>query len=539
MIDDLESFAEEPLNSRRRGLSLIWVIPLTALLIGAWIAWLNWSKRGPEIQIIFQDVEGLEEGKSKVRFRSLDIGKVTSLTLTEDHQQVVATAEMKKDTERFLSQGTRFWVVKPRMELGNVSGLQTLISGSYIEMDIGNQEPDGQREFVGLEKPPSVSIDTPGRRFSLYALKRGSVAIGSPIFFRNIKAGIITDVKLVQERQWVSFDAFIHAPFDKMVTKNTVFWEASGINVQLGPSGVEVNLESIEAMVRGGVAFDLPKGVGAGEAVEEHFLYHLYPNQAKADRQRSYESTRHTLYFTDSVRGLAVGAPVEFNGIRMGEVLSIGAEYDTETLVIRIPVVIEIERGILRPAGAKPEHPKGAQEVLATLIKNGLRATLKSENLLTGAQFIDLVVLPGAEPPKDLEWAAAHGVIPTVPSGLNLLQQRIDTLFARLDALPIEKIGHKMDSALGELHQALIKLNLVLEPFGKKAEPLSVQVENALKRTSGAMRSVDQAVAPNSQLQTQLLQTLNDFSSASTAIRDLARYLERNPQSLLLGKPSR
>jgi paraquat-inducible protein B len=293
-------------------------------------------------------------------------------------------------------------------------------------------------------------------------------------------------------------------------------------------------------MIMGGIAFGLPKGVDPGEKVEEHFLYYLYPTQTKADRQRSYESTRYTLYFSDSVRGLAVGAPVEFSGIRIGEVLSIDAEYDTETLDIRIPVVIEIERGIFRPVGGSSTQSKDDAAVLAKLIENGLRATLKSENLLTGAQFVDLVIMPNAKEQKDVKgMIPKNAVIPTVPSGLNLLQQRIDTVFARLDALPIEQIGNKLDKSLEELQQALVKLNAVLEPFGKKAEPISVQVENALKRTSGAMRSMDKAVAPNSQLQTQLLQTLNDFSGASRAIRDLARYLERNPQSLLLGKPGR
>jgi paraquat-inducible protein B len=539
-MDEIEQHSLEPRDTRQRGLSLIWLVPLMALVIGIWIAWKDWSEQGATIHISFQDVKGLEEGKSKIRYRSLDIGLITAMELAEDQRQVMVTAELKKGADRYLSRGTRFWVVRPRLGLNTVSGLETLLSGGYVEMDMIPGEADGQRDFVGLETPPAVAINQPGRRFTLFADKRGSVSIGSPLFYRNISTGIVTDVKLEHASQQVIFEVFVRAPYDQLVTNNTVFWNAGGLNMSLGADGIEVAMESLESLITGGVAFGLPKGVAAGEGVSAGQRFMLHGSERQASKQRNYESTRYVLYFNDSVRGLSVGAPVEFSGIRLGEVLSIDAEYDTTTLDFRIPVTIEIERGRFQPKGEGKAIEKVDAAVISTLIDKGLRATLKSSSLLTGSQFVDLVFLPDAEKiATSGDDKTPYAVIPTVSSGLNLLQQRITSVVARIDKLPIESIGENLDKSMGELNQALKHLNSVLEPFGKRAEPISSLVERTLKRTSQAMSSADRSLRPNSQLQGQLLKTLDDFSGASKAIRDLARFLERNPQSILLGKPGR
>ncbi|QFY90709.1 MCE family protein [Magnetovirga frankeli] len=536
-MNDLHELAASPLQTKQRGPSLIWLVPLLALLIGAWIAWQDWSQRGPEIEILFQDVKGLEEGKSKIRYRSLEVGLITALELTDDLRQVRVRAQLKKGAERYLSSDSRFWVVRPRVALGQVSGLETLLSGSFIEMDAGNGQADDQRAFVGLEQPPAVSIHEPGQVFGLYADRRGSVSIGSGVFYRNIQVGLVKDLSLRPEKQRVEFEIFLRQPFDRLVTENTVFWNAGGFNLSLGAEGVELAIESLESLVSGGIAFGLPKGVEAGAPVADGALFELYASETLAARQRNRESTRYVLYFTDSVRGLAVGAPVEFSGIRLGEVLSIGAEYDSDSLEIRIPVTIEIERGRFRPTGGNPEQSADERLVLQALVERGLRASLKSGNLLTGSQFVDLVFMPesdqqaapaGVEPP--------HPVIPTVSTGFNLLQQRITSLVARLDQLPIERIGANLDKSMLELNTSLVSLNAVLKPFGERSAPMAQALERTLERTSKVMASADKTLNPNSQLQTQLLKALEEFSAASKAIRDLSRFIERNPQALLLGK---
>lgn len=515
MSEELDNFTGEPKVAPVKGLSVIWMIPFTALLIGAWIAWLSWYEQGPTITITFQDAEGLKKGKSKIRYRSIDLGTVTDMELSDDRRHVVVTAELEKGADDYLSPNTRFWVVKPQIGLNRISGLQTLLSGSYIAMDIHSSEPggSGKREFAGLETAPEVTVDTPGKRFRLQADKRGSISPGNPVYFRNIKTGIVTDVELDPNTRKVNFQIFINEPYTQLVSKNTVFWDAGGFSAKLGAGGVEVEMESLETLISGGIAFGLPKGARPNALAAENRQYHLHESEALANKQRKIESTKYTLYFSDSVRGLYVGAPVEFDGIRIGEVLSIEAEYDIDNLDIRIPVTIEVNRGILRPQN---NHASLTQEqLLARLIKKGLRASMKTENLLTGGQFIDLTIMDKPAKPKKLAGInPAYPTIPTVSAGFSVLQQRLDALFARINEVPIESIGKNLDSSLAQLSKTL-------------------------KQTNKTLKGIDKTMSPNSQLQAQIMKTMNDFSAASKAIKDLARMIERNPQSLLLGKPSK
>ena len=512
MSEGLEKFTQDPRVAQIKGLSTIWLIPFTALLIGLWIAWLSWYQQGPTITISFQDAEGLHAGKSKIRFRSIDLGTVSEMRLSEDRKRVIVTAELEKGAESYLSPNTRFWVVRPQIGINRISGLQTLLSGSYISMDISSSETDDsdQREFVGLETAPEVTVDTAGKSFRLQAEKRGSVSPGNPIYYRNIETGIVTDVKLDPATRQVNFQIFIREPYAQLVTKNSVFWDAGGFSAKLGAGGVEISMESLESLISGGIAFGLPKGAVAGEAATQDKLFQLHQSETQAQKRRHLESTRYTLYFSDSVRGLTIGAPVEFNGIHIGEVLSIEAEYDTKTPAIRIPVTIEVHSGILRPTG---EAPKDDKALLTKLIKKGLRATMKTGNLLTGSQFVDLTLLADAKEPKTLAGIdPSYPVIPTVSAGFSLLQQRVDAVFARLNEIPLESIGKNLDTSLAEMSKTL-------------------------RATNKTLAGIDKTMSPNSQLQTQILKTMNDFSAASKAIRDLSRMIERNPQSLLLGKP--
>lgn len=506
MTDTLEESSLEPLKMRRHSFSLVWIVPIVAILIGLWVGWLSWSERGFEIEILFKDVSGLEEGKSKVRYRNLDVGTVTKLEFAEDARQVKATIEMKKGASRFLSKDTRFWVVRARLGVGRVSGLETLLSGSYIAMDLQTGEADGQREFTGLEAPPAAFIDEPGSRFNLYAVKRGGVSIGSPVFYRNIEVGTVTDVHFDFSRYWVSIEVFVREPYDKLVTMNTVFWNASGFSANLGTNGVVLNVESVEALLTGGVAFGLPKDADIGERAKSGFLYHLYPNKEQARKQRNKNATRYLLYFDESVRGLSVGSSVEYSGLQIGEVLSIGAEYDPKTLDVRVPVMIEIERKMFR--STNPEVHIDDALVLTALLKKGLRASLASANLLTGGKFIEMAFIPDAPEPKPLTGVKpAFPVIPTVSGGLANIQNRIGSLVTKLDELPIESLGKNMNETLANSAQAMQSLGILL--------------------------------SPQSKLQLTVFKTLNNFGETSKAIRDLSKTIEQNPQSIIWGKPGK
>jgi paraquat-inducible protein B len=535
MTEDLAEHSEEPMTTARKGIALVWLIPLLAALIGAWMVWKDWSDRGPLVHIEFKDVEGLEAGKSKIRYRSLEMGTITAFHLAPDQQSVIVTAELNKEAESFLSKNTRFWVVKPQVGLGRITGLETLLSGSYIGMDFNAGESDDTRDFLGLESQPPVSVDTPGSTYRLFAERQGAVSIGSPVTYRNIQAGFVTAVELDRENRQVAFSIFVHEPYDQLVTSNSVFWNVGGFNLELGSDGLHFDMESLDALVRGGIAFGLPKGVGPKEAASVNQRFYLFDSEKEARKRASRNVKTYMVYFTDPVPGLKVGAPVELYGFEVGEVIHIDLEFNPNTLEFNIPVVIKVDRDAIRLVG---EPVQSEHDIIHALVAKGLRARLKSGSLLTGAQVVELTILPEEElkPLPQIAHASPLPVIPSIPSSLTELEHRVNQLFTRLEKLPIDSIAANLDASLKELKVAVTSLNQVLEPFGKRSEAISSSVDSALKRLDHAMRGVSKTVAPQSATQLQLRQTLADLSASAKAIRDLARFLERNPQSLLLGK---
>jgi paraquat-inducible protein B len=241
---------------------VVWLIPIVSALIGGWIAVKAVLDRGPVVTITFQNAEGLEAGKTKLKYKDVEIGLVKSVSLTPDLKRVVATAELVKEVKAYLVEDTRFWVVRPRISGGTVSGLGTLLSGSYIGVDTGKSNKP-RKDFDGLETPPIVTIDTPGREFTLVSDQMASADNGSPVFFRRLRAGQVTSFALNPDGKGVTLKVFVNEPYDKYVSSNTRFWSASGIDMKLDASGVTVETESLISILLGGIAFETPEDTGA------------------------------------------------------------------------------------------------------------------------------------------------------------------------------------------------------------------------------------------------------------------------------------
>jgi paraquat-inducible protein B len=305
-------------RSRTR-LSIVWIIPIVAALVGAWVALTRVLDEGPNITIVFQSAEGLEAGKTKINYRGVDVGTITSICLSTDHQRVIATAQMAPRTEDFLGEDTGFWVVRPRISGANVTGLGTLISGSYIGMEIGDSKKP-KRDFVALETPPVVTGNAPGRFFSLKTSDLGSLDIGTPLFFRRLQVGQIASYTLDKDGKLFTFKVFVRMPYDQYVTANTRFWQASGIDVSFSASGLSVRTQSLLSILIGGVAFESPAGGSVLPAAEANTLFTLFSGRTEAFRPAARSPQTYRLIFKESVRGLAPGAPVEFHGIPIGEV---------------------------------------------------------------------------------------------------------------------------------------------------------------------------------------------------------------------------
>ena len=384
----------EALIEERSGFSIVWLIPLVAALVGGWLGYKALSEKGPSVIITFKDAAGLEAGKTKVRYKNVEVGQVAEIDVSEDLSHVLVTVDFQKDVAPLLREKTRFWVVRARVAAGQVTGLSTLLSGAYIGMDPA-VEGEKRRHFNGLERPPLVTATERGRHFVLRAQQLNSLEVGAPIYFRQIKVGEVEGYELDSDGQAVSIKIFVHDPFDQFVRQNSRFWNAGGIDVSLSAEGLKVNTQSLVSIMLGGVAFDIPPDASPEAIAEEHQVFKLFANREAAIRKIYTEKEYYLLYFTESARGLTIGAPVELAGIKIGEVQEVALEFDVEQLDFRVRALIVIEPGRLELRG---ESKETEEKQLMHLVGRGLRGQLDVGNLLTGQLLVKLDIHPTAPP---------------------------------------------------------------------------------------------------------------------------------------------
>jgi paraquat-inducible protein B len=487
---------------------LIWAIPIAAVLIGGWLAVRAIRARGPIITISFNNAGGVVAGKTKIRYRDVDVGEVRNISVGPDRATVVITAELKREAGPWMVDDTRFWVVRARVAAAEVSGLETLLSGAYIGVDLGSSKR-ARRHFKGLEQVPVVSGGTQGRIFVAHAPR--AVGAGSPIYFRHLEVGQVTTSDLEPDGRRVSIGMFVRAPFDRFVTTGTRFWEASGIRASLDASAVKVESESLVTLLLGGISFEPgPDEADAGPAPAGH-PFVLYRSRGEAMKRPDGGSEDYTLVFHQSVRGLAVGAPVEFRGLPFGEVTRIGLDYDPVTYAFATPVDVRIYPDRLR---ARLRH--GADELplptdvrMRRFVEHGLRAQLRSASLLTGQQFVAVDFFPTA-PRVKLDPVRRPREIPTVASDDDL-QTSLAGVARKIDRLPLDEVG----PAIGDIRQVLAT-------------------------AKAAFSNVDVAVSqfgPSSPRQADLEEVLQQVARAARSVRALADSLERHPESLIRGRP--
>ncbi len=552
-----EAEIPEPWVKPERGLSLVWLAPLAALLIGAWIVWKTVQETGPTIHIAFTQAEGIEAGKTRIRVKDVEVGRVEEVKLSQDLKRVLVQAELTHGAERFLGPDTRIWVVRPRIGLGEVSGLDTLMSGIYIGMDPDPQGGGDQRTFNALEQPPVISIDAPGSFFRLRAQQIGSVDIKTPVYYRRIPVGEVSDYRLDVESQQVEIRVFVHSPYDRLVYRNTRFWHASGLEAKLSADGLSLRVESAEALLTGGISLGLPSYESPQERAEPNARFALYDSFEDA-RERQY-ANRKTLMvlFEDSVRGLSIGAPVEFRGIRIGEVRSIEVQFDPETLDFAIPVLLDIEPERLTGGHAPPEDK--TRTVLQALVRQGLRAQLKTGNLLTGQLFVALDLFPGA-PPQHLDTSREYPLLPSVPGEVQQLTRDFNALMNRIAALPLESVAANLDRLLASGHQTLAAPEVLgavrsLQQAAQGFSAFAASGEQSLSRLSAdlqhtlsgadralgqaetALQGLDRTLGQDSDLHYQALDTLREINTAARSLRLLLDRLEQRPNALIFGNP--
>ncbi|GAB5101048.1 MlaD family protein [Caballeronia sp. LP006] len=519
---------EPVIEPRSRWLpSLVWVIPLVAALIGIFLVVKTVTSRGPTVTISFVSAEGLETGKTKVKYKDVDIGTVKSITLSKDHSRVLVDVQLTKEATDFAVKDTRFWVVRPRVAASGVTGLSTLLSGAYIGVDAGKSSED-QSYFVGLETPPAVTADQKGHTFTLHGESLGSLDIGSPVYYRRVQVGQVTAFSLDKDGTGVTMQVFVNSPYDQYVGGNSRWWHASGVDLRLDSSGFTLNTQSLATVILGGIAFQTPPNQQSGAQAKDNSTFRLAADQADAMRDPDGEPVHVVMNFNQSLRGLSVGAPVDFRGIVLGQVTGIGVRYDQESHSFMMPVTIDLypDRLGRRAKEALPDKGSPAsQDMLNLLVKRGLRGQLRTGNLLTSQLYVALDFFPKAPAAKVL--ANTDPIeLPTVPNTLDELQLQIADIARKLDKIPFDEIGTNLN---GSLKQA----NALFKQLDTEVVPEMRSTLTEAQKTFGAAQST---LSQDSPVQSDVRQAMQELTRTLQSLNALADYLERHPESLLRGK---
>ncbi|MGK6311199.1 intermembrane transport protein PqiB [Variovorax sp. DT-64] len=524
-----------PVVARRRNWlpSLIWLIPIVAALVGIALVARILMERGPEVVLTFKTAEGLEANKTAVRYKDVQIGTVQNIRLASDRANVRVTVQLNKEAKGFTARDTRFWVVRPRLDTSGISGLGTLLSGAYIGADAGASEETAS-EFTGLEAPPIVTRDASGKQFLLRSRDVGSLDIGSPVYFRRIKVGQLAAYELDGDGRGVTLRVFVNAPYDKFVGVNTRFWHASGLDVQLGANGVKLRTQSLATIVLGGIAFQAPDDA-QGPAAQENTTFALAEDEAAAMKEPDGPSQPLLMHFNQSLRGLSPGAVVDFRGVEIGEVKSIGVEFDPQVREFKMPVLVQVYPDRLRRRGSLGmlESRYTQSERLKFLIDKGLRAQLRTGNLLTGQVYVALDFFPRAAPVKvDIDQNPIE--MPTVANSLDEIQAQVGDIARKLNKVPFEEIGRDLRKTLATLDKTLVGAEQLAASLKNDVSP---QMTAAMKDVRKTLNSAEKTLADDSPLQQDMRQTLQEVTRAAGSLRVLTDYLERHPESLLRGKP--
>ena len=548
---DLANLPEATVVRRKRmRFSVIWIIPILAAAVAIGLAIQRAMSEGPVITIVFKSANGIEAGKTFIKYKEVRIGQVSGVQLSEDFSKVLVKAKIAKHAAGLMVEDAKFWIVEPRISLEGISGLNTLLSGNYIGFQAGKSEED-QRTFTGLDEPPTI-LDQPGQRFVLKARNLGSLGIGDPVYYRGILVGQVALYNLVNEGKSVEITIFVDAPYDKYVTSETRFWNASGIDVSVGADGVDVRTESLAALLAGGVAFDSPDYLPPAAPAAANTAFPLYRNRATAMKQPDPIERRFVLYFNESVRGLSVGAPVTLYGLRVGEVAEVGLHYDTATRTFRPRVLVTFfPDQVVGRMTAKQQVTNGKElttfnkEARLSLLRQnveerGLRGQLKTGSYLTGELYVAFEYFPNAPKPK-LDWSRDPLELPVVAGGFANIEAKLSSILTKVDNMPLNAIGTEVRDALASLNQTLKDADALVKHVDAQLVPEGTRTLEEMRRAIGSadrvLKNTDATLfGKDSPAPQDLRDALQEVTRAARSVRILVDYLERHPEMLIRGK---
>ncbi|NNC24066.1 intermembrane transport protein PqiB [Salinisphaera sp. USBA-960] len=518
--------------------SPVWLIPLIAALIGVWLLYDTFANRGPVIKLHMDAAQSIQAGKTQLKVRSVSVGHVTDVSLASDYQDAVITVQMDSDTAKLIGDDSRFWVVKPRVGPQGISGLNTILSGAYLQLRPAG-EPSGKRRFKVQDTPPAVPANQPGKSLQLVTSGNNRLSVGDPIVYQGRNVGRLVDSRFSVGKRQTVYKLFIRKPYSKLITDRTQFWMRSGIQFHLGSQGADVQVGSLESMLVGGVTFGVAKGVKAGKPAENGDRFKLYATHNAAKQDRYDRRIKYVMLVDQSVRGLSDGAPVNYRGLRVGTVEKVPfyRNFHLERFSeLKIPILIAIEPQ--RPSlGWTDWSDAEWRQKNRRFFKHGLRATVKSSNLLTGSKLVSLNFDQNA-PPYETKKIGKYPVFPSEPSQIASIQKQLSDLMYQLNDLDAKALANQVKGTVGEANKTLKQVHQMSRRINRLlAQRDTKQLPAKLNQTLKQLRTTLEGFQHDSPAYKQLNDTLNRLDQVLGNVAPLSRTLRDQPNALIFGRP--
>ncbi|MFD0912909.1 intermembrane transport protein PqiB [Methylophilus luteus] len=524
--------------SKQVRVSPIWIVPIVALLIGLWLIYDNYTRVGKQITLSMTNAEGIEAGKTKIKVHSVDIGQVEQVTLSDDLSHIEVLARITPKAQPMLVKDTQLWVVKPRIGLEGISGLNTVISGSYIQLQPGKDQEETDH-FTVLDQPPISLNGAKGVHVNLEGKVGNALRVGDPVTYQGLRVGRVVSATFDPKQRKMQHELFIEHPYDVLVTENSRFWTAVGIDVKLDAEGFKANIPTVESLIAGGVSFGHPDDTPMGQPVRSETKFELFANEEAARQQTYAQYIEYVLLVDDTVRGLTKGAPVEFRGLRIGTVMNVPWKFNSperkKDFRYAIPVLIHLEPGRLADNGQADLAEWKTR--IGHMLDRGLHATLKSGNLLTGSVYVDLNVGPKGHKPYKRERFEGLPVLPTSATSLAQIEQKLSDLLDKLNRLNVEPVLSGLDKNLQQSEITLKEIRALSVQVNQFiSQPDLQQMPANLNKTMQEVQATLKGLSPDSPAYQELTSTLQRLDKALRDIQPLARTLNEEPSAVLFGR---
>ncbi len=512
---------------RRPRFQFVWLIPIVAAMIAGYLGYRTLIEQGPLLTLTFATADGLQAGQTQVKYKAVALGTVESIDLAKDNSHVIVKVRMNNVGARFLNSHARYWVERPRLNFADISGIETLVSGAYISVDPGVPGGGYQRSFIGLEQPPGVRSDEPGSTYTLTADTRGSLQSGSPVFYRDVVVGEVLGYDLGNGLGPIKVSIFIRAPYNNLVRPDSRFWNSSGVSLGVQGGVLQLQLQSAQALLAGGVTFNVPPAAMNESPSPAGTNFPLYASAQEADAAAYRTQLPLVAYMNADVSGLTPGAPVNLLGIQVGDVTGVSLQIDRATGTARVRVAMQVQPDRVL-ALSKSQSPADVQAVFQHFVDHGMRVELGTESYVTGQKMIDLTMVPGAGPVPVIREDGVL-VLPSQPGGLDTMLASVADISAKLDKVPFQQIGDNLNKLLATANGTL---------GGKQMQQTLTELAATLQSANTTLQGVNQSFGADSEFQRNTQQVLQETNAAMQSVKALSDYLSRNPQALLLGRKS-